>query len=296
MSTAELSENANVSEAQVRAKAIVGQSGQLATLPSITAEIIRLADDPTTSGHDLASLVNHDPVLATRILKVVNSSFYGLSGQVNSLGHAIGLLGFRALKNIAVAASLVRFLGKGRKGDFDPREIWEHSIAAASAARMLATLGKAVAPDEAFLAGLIHDLGILVEMQAGLPAFVQVLRRVESDGQTTFREAELAVFGTTHELVGAAVCEAWKFPARIRAAVEFHHRLEECPDPSDPMPMLIQAADRVAARLGLGYTQTVENMNIDPLVLATLGASDADVERIATEVPGAAREFSRILM
>src|SRR4028119_2292080 len=138
----------------------------IATLPEVTAKIIATVEDPRSSAQALHKIVSHDPALVTRILKVVNSAFYGLPGQIGSIERAIVLLGLNAIKNLAVAASLGQMFRGGQLCEgFAPKDLWTHCIAVGVAARDLARQMKLPVADEAFLAGMIHDMGILISMQ-----------------------------------------------------------------------------------------------------------------------------------
>src|SRR5678816_3719759 len=145
---------------------MVKKVSSIATLPEITAKIIATVEDPKSTPAHLHKIVAHDPALVTRILKVVNSSFYGLPGQIASIERAIVLLGLNAVKNIAVAASLGQmFRGVQLCEGFTAKDLWQHCIAVAVTARELAKSLKIPVVDEAFLAGMIHDIGMLVELQ-----------------------------------------------------------------------------------------------------------------------------------
>ena len=138
----------------------------IAALPEITAKIVTTVEDPKSTAASLHKNVAHDPALATRILKVVNSAFYGLPGQIGSVERAIVLLGLNAIKNIAVAASLGQlFRGVKLTDKFSAKDLWTHCIAVGVTARELARQMKVPIADEAFLAGLIHDTGLLVSLQ-----------------------------------------------------------------------------------------------------------------------------------
>src|SRR5205807_4666228 len=132
----------------------------------VTVKIIQTVEDPKSSATQLHKIVAHDPALVTRILKVVNSAFYGLPGQIGSIERAIVLLGLNAVKNIAVAASLGQlFRGAKLCEGFTAKDLWTHCIAVGVAARELARQLKLPIADEAFLAGMIHDVGILISLQ-----------------------------------------------------------------------------------------------------------------------------------
>src|SRR5829696_5949444 len=147
---------------QARIAETVKKVTTIATLPEVTNQIIRTVEDPKSTASQLHKIVSHDPALVTRILKVVNSAFYGLPGQIGSIERAIVLLGLNAVKNLAVAASLGQlFRGVKASDGFHPKDLWTHCIAVGVAARDLARNMKLPVADEAFLAGMIHDMGIL---------------------------------------------------------------------------------------------------------------------------------------
>src|SRR6202046_434483 len=126
----------------------------IATLPEVTAKIISTVEDPKSSAGQLHKIVSHDPALVTRILKVVNSAFYGLPGQIGSVERAIVLLGLNAVKNIAVAASLGQlFRGVKLCNGYSAKDLWTHCIAVAVSSRELAGITSPEQADEAFLAG-----------------------------------------------------------------------------------------------------------------------------------------------
>jgi HD-like signal output (HDOD) protein len=156
--------------AQQREQLVAGaikEISHIATLPEITLKIVELVENPKSTAQDLHKVISNDPALCTRILKVVNSSFYGLPGQIGSINRAIVMLGLNAVKNIAIAASLAKlFRGGDLTPTFSARELWTHSNVTAAAAKMVANTLRLGLADEAFLAGLIHDIGLMVEMQA----------------------------------------------------------------------------------------------------------------------------------
>src|SRR5207249_8849246 len=110
-------------------KFAISKIGDIATLPEVTTRIISIVDDPKSTARDLHNIIKMDPALATRVLKVVNSAFYGLPGQISEIDRAIVLLGLSAVKNIAISASISRlFSGEKISDKFSARDIWKHSI------------------------------------------------------------------------------------------------------------------------------------------------------------------------
>src|SRR3954470_23768171 len=174
----------------------------IATLPEVTAKIVQIVEDPRSSAAQLHKVVSHDPALATRILKVVNSAFYGLPGQIGSVERAIVLLGLNAIKNIAVAASLGQlFRGVKLCEGFTAKDLWQHCIAVAVTARELARQMKLPIADEAFLAGLIHDVGILVSLHVSPEKLRAVCEKTKAEGGD-FCANEREICGVDHQQLG----------------------------------------------------------------------------------------------
>src|SRR3954454_13675461 len=197
----------------------------ISTLPEVTAQIIKTVEDPKSTAAQLHKIVAHDPALVTRILKVVNSAFYGLPGQIASIERAIVLLGLNAVKNIAVAASLGQmFRGVQLCEGFTAKDLWQHCIAVGVTARELAKSLKIPVVDEAFLAGMIHDIGMLVTLQTAPDALRTVCEKVKSGGATDFCAVEREVIGVDHQQLGQGLAELWKFPNTCQLVAGFHHQ------------------------------------------------------------------------
>jgi len=273
----------------------IQEISHIATLPEVTMKIIKLVEDPDSTAQDLNKVISNDPALGARILKVVNSAFYGLPGQIGSINRAIVLLGLNAVKNIAIAASLAKLFRGGKIAEnFDARDLWSNAIASATATRLLAQKVSLGLPDEAFLAGLIHDLGIMVEIQAKRAQFVQVLERVAADPSITFRDAETEIIGANHEQFGQALCKLWKFPVNFQYVTGFHHRPMELSDNHRALTGLVYVADLITKNLGIGFTMGTEQNEIDPALLEELNLTNATIEEVTAQLPEAIDEAKAI--
>lgn len=230
----------------------------IATLPEVTLRIIELVEDPSSTAQDLHEVISNDPALCSRILKVVNSSFYGLPGQIASINRAIVMLGLNAVKNIAIAASLAKlFRGGELTPFFSAKELWDHSNAVAVASKMLSDrLGMGLG-DEAYLAGLIHDIGIMVEMQYDRSNLIDALDRCNADisGKpgVSLLDTEEEVFGANHQDFGKGLCEKWKFPTPFMAAAGYHHNPTQAPSEAKKIVYVVHAADKIAAMIDGGF-------------------------------------------
>src|SRR5690606_15580992 len=200
----------------------------IATLPEVTARIVETVQDPRSSAAQLHRIVAHDPALVTRILKVVNSAFYGLPGQIASIDRAIVLLGLNAIKNIAVAASLGQlFRGVKLCNGFTAKDLWSHCIGVAVCSRELAREMKLPIADEAFLAGMIHDIGLLVALQVWPDKLQLACEKALGGGD--FCQIEREICGADHQQLGQGMTEQWKFPRACQLVAGHHHKPDLLP-------------------------------------------------------------------
>ena len=267
----------------------------IATLPEVTLKIIELVEDPSSSAQDLHEVISNDPALCSRILKVVNSSFYGLPGQIASINRAIVMLGLNAVKNIAIAASLTKlFRGGELTPFFSAKELWDHSNTVAIACKMLSDkLGMGLG-DEAYLAGLIHDIGVMVEMQYDRSNLIDALDRcnVDSNGNpsVSLLDTEEAVFGANHQDFGKGLCEKWKFPAPFVAAAGFHHNPTEAPSEARKIVYVVHVADIMASRLDGGFKLDNPSPSIHSEVMEDLKLTDELIEGLMEKLVEAVNE------
>ncbi|MBN1436437.1 MAG: HDOD domain-containing protein [Sedimentisphaerales bacterium] len=257
----------------------VNQTTEIATLPEITLKIMEVVQDPRSTAHDLHKIVSNDPALSARILRVVNSAFYGLPGQIGSIDRAIMLLGLNAVKNIAIAASLSKmFKNSVVCDDFSGKDLWTHSVAVGASNKLLtAAMGLAL-PDEAFLAGLIHDLGLVAIMQCApekLPQIVELTRTGIS-----FIKAEQQILGSDHQEIGAALAKRWKFPKSFQLVTMNHHHPEELERKSRLLAVVTHISDISCAQRGLGVTVTAETQEVDNTFLKEIEIPAAKLEEI----------------
>lgn len=263
----------------------ISSISSIAALPEVTAKILSTVEDPKSNAQQLHKIVSHDPALVTRILKVVNSAFYGLPGQVASIERAIVMLGLNAVKNIAVAASLGQmFRGTKLCEGFTAKDLWTHCVAVACIARDLARQAKLPFADEAFLAGMIHDIGLLVSLQV----YPEKLQLVCQQAQTTARpfcEIEREVIGVDHEQLGMALCEKWSFPKSCQLVAGFHHEPELPAANSRALVTLIALADSLAATSGQGFTLTRLHDAPSQQAVEAIGITPAQIDSTRARIP-----------
>lgn len=268
----------------------IREISHIATLPEITLRVVELVQDPRSTAQDLHRVISNDPALCSRILKVVNSSFYGLPGQIGSINRAIVMLGLNAVKNIAIAASLAKlFRGGQLTPTFSARQLWRHSVVTAAASKLLCDRLGLSFGDEAFLAGLIHDIGIMIEVQYNRTRLVEVLHQTGADGEGTpandMLKLEESAFGANHQHFGEGLCRHWKFPASLAAATGHHHSPMDLPADVRTLPALVHLADRLAADIPGGFRLDLLSTRCDPEVLEFLNLSPAVAVSVRVELP-----------
>ncbi|MDB5302552.1 MAG: hypothetical protein JWM97_101 [Phycisphaerales bacterium] len=273
-----------LADPQSRVLEMVKKVTTIATIPEVTAKIIHTVEDPRSSAAKLHQIVSHDPALVTRILKVVNSAFYGLPGQIGSIERAIVLLGLNAVKNIAVAASIGQLFRMGKLCEgFTARDLWTHCIAVGVAARDLARQARSPAADEAFLCGMIHDVGILISLQANPEQLREVCDQVKF-GTREFCELEREIIGVDHQQLGAALAELWKFPRTCQLVAGHHHDPKSLTGQNRTVVDMVYAADTLCCRSKHGFNLTACRQSMEPADLTDVGIDPAHVERTAARL------------
>jgi putative nucleotidyltransferase with HDIG domain len=202
---------------------LVRQIGSLPTLPTVLQRVIELVNNPKTSAIQLARIILDDQALTARLLRLVNSPFYGFPRRISTVTEAVTILGFHAVRNLLVTASVVDLLQGEETAEFSPTRLWEHSIGTAVGAGLLARFSRSEDREEAFVAGLLHDVGKLVVYQVYPTEFMRALATARRD-DLPLTVAEQRVLGFAHDQVGRLLTEHWKLPIRLSEAIACHHR------------------------------------------------------------------------
>src|SRR4051812_47274547 len=233
-----------------RVKRITDSLISLPTLPTVVAKMLELVDNPKTSASSLANLISRDQVLTAKILKLANSSFYAFPRQIATVKLALVVLGFESVKEMALSFSVLSsFKGENNK-HFDTSLFWQHSVSVGACTRMLARETCYRLAGEAFVAGLLHDIGKVVLNQYLPKEFAEIQTRVFEGGEDC-EATEKAVIGASHAEVGAWLAERWNLPVPLVEAIRWHQHPEQCPRLAE-LPLLVYLGDYLSAKCGLG--------------------------------------------
>jgi putative nucleotidyltransferase with HDIG domain len=209
--------------AEVNLEKVLSRVEDLPTLPRTMLKIMELVNDPTASAKDLAGVVRDDQVLTARLLRLVNSSFYGFPQRISTVTGAIVLLGFDAIRSLLLTTSVVEIFSSGSKANrLRAERLWDHSLGCAVGAK---TIGKEIGYDkveELFVAGLLHDIGKIVEMTYLEPKYIEICSVVEKE-DVLIQAAEQMILGFTHAEVGKLLAEKWNLPAKFISVIACHH-------------------------------------------------------------------------
>jgi putative nucleotidyltransferase with HDIG domain len=197
----------------------------LPSVPAVVTQIMRLADDPRSSSSDFERVIRTDPALSAKVLRTVNSAYYGLaSSEVTSLRRAISLLGMATVKSITLGVAFRGMFGTQIKASRLNRDAyWCHSLAVAAGAKTIAAIKQPGSVEEAFMAGLLHDIGKLIIDHLAPEAMEMIIQRVRDD-EVPMYVAEQDLLGCDHAEIGDAAAEKWALPSSYRSAIAHHHR------------------------------------------------------------------------
>ena len=229
-------------------EALVDQAYELAPFPAIAMRVMEVAESDRFSAYDLAAVISADQALSVKLLRLANSAYYGFARRISTVRDSVVLLGFREVKSAAIAAALMEFAPPSNEEppSFSTDLFWGHSIATAIFAEQIARQAPGVKPEEAFTAGVLHDVGVLVLYQFE-PRFHEVVVQA-TEKNIPLSDAEHAVLGFSHVDVGGRLAERWRFPQPLIDSISQHHHPEEL-DQTHTLTGVVAAANHACLRL-----------------------------------------------
>ena len=262
-------------------------------LPKIVQKILELTRDFESSSKDLVQVIEKDPVVTVKVLRVVNAAYYGLPKPMTSINHAVVYLGFNTIKNLALGIAAIGMMPANNAAGFDGKQCLLHSLSTAGIAKQLALRLVAVDPMDCFVGGLLHDFGKMVLAQFMPAQFRKALELSQEDG-TSLPMALRKVIGADHAEVGAMLVEKWRFPVDLVESIRFQHG----PDLKDtPMIACVFTANQISKKLrfGFGGNPCVEELPA-PIAKRLGGGLDQVIASLGDLTPALeeARVFSRI--
>lgn len=231
---------------------VVSGISTIPTLPTVVSQITKLLQNPQTSAEEVGKAITNDQALASKVLKLVNSAFYGFPGRISTITHAVVILGFSTIKNVVLTASIFEQFKKDVPGapEFDMQKFWLHSVSCGAAAHALARICGSREAEECFIGGLIHDIGKIILFQYLPREFNEILTATAAN-KCLFIEAERSLYSATHQEIGGFLAQRWNLPSSLQTAVRYHH------DPMSPsaggtMTAIVHVADILVRAMDYG--------------------------------------------
>ncbi len=194
----------------------------LPTIPAVMSQVLAALDNPDISAANLAKIIENDQSLTAKVLKVANSPFYGFARKISTIDLAVVVMGINTIKEIILSLIIQKFFNKIQKSSFDVNSFWQYSVFCGTSSRVIARkLGYRLA-GEAFVTGLMHDIGVLVLVESFSKDFLKI-RELQEQNMLSMPEAEMLVLETTHAEIGAWIAEKWNLPDRLCVAIAHHH-------------------------------------------------------------------------
>lgn len=217
---------------------------ELPMLSAVAVSINGMLQDMDTSADELSNVIEKDPAIVAKLLKLTNSSFFGFSSKVSNTAHAVVILGFNTVLNAVLSMAVIDALGAGhdKRSGLDMSEFWNHAVAVAVVSRHLSR-SRGHRHENAFTAGIIHDIGKIVMAQYFKERFLVLMDYVSAEG-VTFRTAEKRLFPMGHDAMGAFLSRRWHLPDDLSAAIAQHHHPEMMPEVNQ-LALVVHAADAI---------------------------------------------------
>jgi len=242
---------------------------RMPAFPQSVQKILALTRDANCSPKDLVQVIDKDPVITVKVLRVVNSAYYGLPKQITSIDHAVVYLGFNTIKNLALIIAALGIMPTTNTAGFDGQQYLLHSLATAGIAKQLAQNVDDADPMDCFIAGLLHDFGKVVFAQF-MPTEFQKALEISQWNESSLHLALREVIGTDHAVVGAMLVKKWRFPSNLIETIE-HQYGQQLTD--TPMIACVFAANQISKKLQLGFGGNLYVEPLPPMIMKRLGGS-----------------------
>jgi putative nucleotidyltransferase with HDIG domain len=243
---------------------LVVKAGGMRAIPAAARKVLDLVDDEIASSAALGEALSKDQALAAHVLKVANSALYGCSREITTLPMAVSVLGRKAIRDQTI---VVTTRGVYKRFGITERMLWSHAVSTAIGARLIAKRCFPAVAEDAFVCGLMHDVGKVILNNECPDLFADVMMRTYNDGEP-YLQSERQLFGYTHTQVGALVTRRWNYP-EIISNIAFHHHRDEESRPaldssgSEKILACVDQSNTICKILGAGYRQPRPDVTLE---------------------------------
>lgn len=250
----------------------------LPTLPMVLKRLLTIVEKPSVSVGEISEFISSDPALTTRVLRMVNSPAYGFPGRISSVSQAVVLLGTNVVKGLLFGVSVFDLMQRCMIG------LWEHSLGVAILSRLIAKRKGLKEPEEASVAGLLHDIGKVIFILQLPQEYQKAMDQAEVSG-ITMAEAEKDLLDVTHAHVGSWVAQSWRFPANLVDVICYHHRPHLAKNAPAEVA-IVHLADILVRARGFGFAGDRFIPSVNQAAWKSLSLSEEDLKEILQEMEG----------
>ena len=251
---------------------------RLVSLPEVCIRVNEMMDDPMVNATDIGKIIAQDASLTARLLKIVNSAFYGFQARIDTVSRAVTVIGLRELRGLVLAASAVESFSKLPNDVLNLVNFWRHSVYCGVIAQLLAQRCDVLHSERLFIAGLLHDIGKLVISNKMVKESREVIKRVEAKKALDF-EVEQAILGFDHAEVGGELLSEWNMPESLCNSVKYHHRPQAAMEPSIEI-CIVHIANIMTIRAEHGVDENMVAPAIEAIALEMTGLTEEDFESV----------------
>jgi HD-like signal output (HDOD) protein len=270
-----------------RWKPILEKLNDIPTLPVVATRVTELINDPNSSSADIADVLKKDQVLTAKVLKLINSPYYGIPGEVTDVKRALAYLGFNTLAQLVLSISVISAFKENNNTRFSLQGFWKHALGTAVASEVIAKKTGYPKPEECFTCGLLHDIGKIVLLKIAPEEFLRVVELAEI-AKISFAEAERRLEVPTHGYLGEYIADKWRLPMVIRVSIRYHHAdvsgMETILESMKRAVQIVSLANQITVKENIGYSGDASGGLIGSATLEPLGLADTDVKGIVERV------------
>ena len=253
----------------------------LPIFPSVVKEMLALSDNPNASARDYERVISQDAALAAKIMRTANSSYYSGSGNITTIQRAVAQLGNNTIRSICLTAAFKSSLSSAKTNrSFDVGRYWQHCLGVACSAKMMACVAKMPFAEEAFVAGLLHDLGKLAAAMF-LPEETDRVKRIMDAKKISQYDSEMLCWGITHQEIGLMVAIRWGLPDVYHLPISHHHTPYLDDGSIDPLTAFIHVANALVTGIGLGMEPDGVELPVDEFAREQVGVPQEMYTKIA---------------
>lgn len=285
----------NTDEQLISKRRAIQKIALLPSIPVVLQRIIETSSDPTASAHDLQATIVKDQSISAAILKLANSAYYGYVRGVDDIERAVIIIGFNTAVSVAISVSVLKSLSdKMDSKEFSKEDFWIHTIASGEAAKILAHQMNYEFVSRAYIVGLIHDIGKVVLSFIDPAEFDDAVFEARAVGKPLY-ECEKAIFNFDHQDAGQWLGEKWQLPENIIAGIQYHHKIDSCPEHFMTEALIGHAANHIAKSVKIGNSGDEIIPDLHPFVEKKLKLNSKKIETVKEKLKKSKEEIENFL-